>query len=152
MQAEGLGARFGLEVTRGGRIVVAPDLSVPGHPEISVIGDLAAAAEKGALVPQVAPAAIQQGKHAARQIVARLEGRATKPFHYRDKGTMATIGRNSGIAQLPGGIRLSGFPGWVAWLGLHVVLLIGVRNRANVLVNWAWNYLTYDRGARLIVD
>ena len=75
-----------------------------------------------------------------------------KPFHYRDKGTMATIGRNHGIAQLPGHIRLSGFPGWLAWLGLHLVLLIGFRNRANVLVNWAWNYLTYDRGARLILD
>jgi NADH dehydrogenase len=152
VEAEALGRQFGFEVLRGGRVVVDPDLSVPGHPEISVVGDLAAAVDRGGLVPQVAPAAMQEGKHAARQILARLHGRPTKPFRYRNKGTMATIGRNSGIAQLPGGIKLWGFPGWVAWLGLHIWMLIGFRNRANVLVNWAWNYLTYDRGARLIVD
>ena len=106
----------------------------------------------GVLLPQLAPVAMQAGRHAARQIVARLEGRPTTPFHYRDKGIMATIGRNSGVAQLPGGIHLSGWLGWMAWLGLHLVMLIGFRNRANVLVNWGWNYLTYDRGARLIID
>ena len=153
VRAEGLGAQLGLEVGRGGRVVVGPDLAVPGHPGVYAIGDVAAALDRqGEVLPQLAPVAIQAGHHVARQIIAGLEGRSTKPFRYRDKGTMATIGRNHGIAQLPGHIRLSGFPGWLAWLGLHLVLLIGFRNRANVLVNWAWNYLTYDRGARLILD
>jgi NADH dehydrogenase len=153
VEASGLGAALGLNVGRSGRIVVERDLSVPGHPEVYAIGDVAAATdERGVLLPQLAPVAMQAGRHAARQIVARLEGRPTTPFHYRDKGIMATIGRNNGVAQLPGGIHLSGWLGWVAWLGLHLVMLIGFRNRANVLVNWGWNYITYDRGARLIID
>jgi NADH dehydrogenase len=153
VQAAGLGAQLGLEVTRGGRVVVDRQLEVPGHPDVYAIGDIAGAVdEHGTLLPQLAPVAIQAGRHVGRAIVARLEGQSARPFHYRDKGTMATIGRNNGIAQLPAHIELWGFPGWLAWLGLHLVLLIGFRNRANVLVNWAWNYLTYDRGARLIVE
>jgi NADH dehydrogenase len=153
VEASGLGAQLGVPLGRGGRIVVEPDLSIPGYPEVFAIGDVAAAVdERGALLPQLAPVAMQAGRHAARQIVARQEGRPTEPFRYRDKGIMATIGRNSGIAQLPGGLKLSGWPGWMAWLGLHLVMLIGFRNRANVLVNWAWNYVTYDRGARLIIE
>jgi NADH dehydrogenase len=152
VEASGVGRQLGLAVGKGGRVVVTPELSVAGRPEIFVIGDLAAATDhRGRLLPQLGPVAIQAGRHVARQIERRLAGRPTLPFRYRDKGTMATIGRNHGIAQLAGGLRLWGFPGWVAWLGLHLVMLIGFRNRANVLVNWAWNYLTYDRGARLIV-
>jgi NADH dehydrogenase len=139
-------------LSRGGRIVVQDDLTVPGHPEISVIGDLAAATdEHGDLLPQVAPVAIQAGRLVAANIAAELEGRPAEPFRYWDKGSMATIGRHDAVAQLPGGLRFTGPVGWLAWLVLHLVMLIGFRNRANVLVNWAWNYVTYDRGARLIV-
>ncbi len=153
VQANALGRVLGLEVGRGGRIAVLPDLSVVGHPDVYAIGDIAAARDaKGNLLPQLAPVAVQAGHHAARQIVAKGSGRPGGPFRYRDKGTMATIGRNRGIAQLPGGIRLSGWPGWMAWLVLHLVMLLGFRNRANVLVNWWWSYVTYDRGSRIIVD
>ena len=139
-------------LTRGARIVVGPDLTVPGHPEIAVIGDLAAATDgAGDLLAQVAPVAIQAGRLVAANLAGEVEGRAPVPFRYRDKGSMATIGRHDAVAQLPGGLRFSGPLGWLAWLVLHLVMLIGFRNRANVLVNWAWNYVTYDRGSRLIV-
>jgi NADH dehydrogenase len=153
VRANPLADVLGVEQTRAGRIVVEPDLSLPGHPEVFVVGDLAASPAPGTGDPlgQVAPVAIQGGTHVAHQIRARLEGRPTAPFHYRDKGSMATIGRNDAVADLPAGIHLTGPLGWLAWLGLHLVMLIGFRNRANVLVNWAWNYITYDRGARLIV-
>ena len=142
----------GLPLHPSGRVVVDGDLSVPGHPEISVVGDVAAAtAPDGRLYPQLAPVAMQQGRHAAHQIVRRLQGRPTRPFRYVDKGTMATIGRSTAVAELPFRIRFRGFPAWVCWLGLHLIYLIGFRNRLNVLVNWAWNYVTWDRGARLIV-
>jgi len=95
---------------------------------------------------------MQGGRHVARQIARLLEARPTEPFRYRDKGTMATIGRRAAVAELPGGIRLRGAPAWLAWLGLHLVFLVGKRNRASVLLNWAWNYLTWDRGPRLILD
>lgn len=147
-------------LTRGSRVVVGADLTVPGHPEISVIGDLAGATgPDGELLPQVAPVAMQQGANVARRIAAGLEpdgsgagGVQPAPFRYVDKGSMATIGRHAAVAQLPGGIQLRGVPGWVAWLALHLVMLVGFRNRVNVLVNWAWNYLTWDRASRLIVD
>ena len=103
-------------------------------------------------LPQVAQPAIQGGRHVAAQILRRLEGRATEPFSYHDKGSMATIGRNQAVVQFPNGWRFHGLIGWVLWLGLHLVYLLGFRNRANVLVNWGWNYLTYDRGARIIVE
>jgi NADH dehydrogenase len=144
---------LGLTQGRGGRVVVEADLSVPGHPEVFAIGDISAALdEDGGLLPQVAQPAIQGGRHAARQIARRLQGLPGEPFRYHDKGSMATIGRNEAVAELPQGIRLSGFLGWLSWLGLHLVQLMGFRNRANVLVNWAWNYLTYDRGARLLAE
>ena len=97
-------------------------------------------------------AAIQGGRHAAAVIGAEFGGEPVGPFRYRDKGSMATIGRNAAVVELPRGPKITGFPGWVAWLALHLVMLIGFRNRANVLVNWAWNYLTYDRGSRLIIE
>jgi NADH dehydrogenase len=142
-----------VQTTRGGRIVVGPDLTLPGHPEVFVIGDIAASRDDqghGDLLPQVAQPAIQGGRYAARAIGARLAGTTTEPFRYRDKGSMATIGRNAAVCEFPNGWTLSGRLGWMAWLGLHLIELVGFRNRANVLVNWGWNYFTYDRGARLI--
>jgi NADH dehydrogenase len=139
-------AEGGVALDRAGRVAVEPDLRLPGHPEVFVIGDLAAG------WPQLAPVAIQQGRHAAR-LIARLErGRSTRSFRYRDKGTMATIGRGAAVAELPLGVHVNGFVAWVLWLVLHLISLVGFRNRAAVLLNWSWSYLTYDRGARLIVD
>ena len=142
-----------VERGRGGRVVVEPDLSLPGHPEVFVIGDLAASPDgHGGALPQLAPVAQQGGRHVARQIERRLRGEPPTPFRYLDKGSMATIGRHAAVAELPFGLRFSGFPAWVAWLFLHLLLLVGFRNRLNVLLNWTWNYVTYDRGARLILD
>lgn len=140
-------------LTRGARVVVEPDLSLPGHPEVCVIGDLAAATgPDGELLPQVAPVAMQAGALVADNLLRRLEGVETESFRYVDKGSMATIGRHAAVAQLPGGIRLRGTVGWLSWLALHLIMLVGFRNRVNVLVNWAWSYLTYDRASRLILD
>jgi len=157
VRAHPIAETLGVELTKGGRIVVDSDLTVPGHPDVYAIGDIAAtpASHAGtpaerALLPQVAQPAIQGGKHAGRQIARRLDGLPTEAFHYRDKGTMATIGRHDAVTEFPNGRRLTGFIGWLAWLGLHILYLIGFRNRANVLVNWAWNYLTFDRGSRII--
>jgi NADH dehydrogenase len=144
---------LGVEQTAGGRVVVGRDLRIPGHPEAFVIGDLAGSRDaRGELYPQLAPVAIQQGRHVADQIVALRRGGTTAAFDYVDKGTMATIGRNDAVAELPFGIRLRGALAWVAWLGLHIVYLIGFRNRATVLLNWTYNYLTHDRAARLILE
>jgi NADH dehydrogenase len=152
VQANPLAAALGLTQDRGGRVVVAHDLSIPGHDDAWAIGDIAAArGADGTLLPQLAPVALQAGRHVGRQIGRRLDGRATETFRYRDKGTMATIGRRAAVAELPGRIRLSGAPAWLAWLGLHLVFLVGKRNRLSVLLNWAWNYLTWDRGPRLIL-
>ncbi|ACY49534.1 NAD(P)/FAD-dependent oxidoreductase [Rhodothermus marinus] len=146
-----LADRLGLPQTRGGRIEVEADLRVPGHPNVFVIGDLAASRdENGRLHPQMAPVAIQGARHVARQIRRLLQGQETEPFHYRHRGTMATIGRHAAVAELKGGLRLTGPLAWFAWLALHLVQLIGFRNRLQVLINWAWNYFTYDRSARLI--
>jgi NADH:ubiquinone reductase (H+-translocating) len=159
VRAHPLAESLGTELTKGGRIVVNADLTVPGHPDVFAIGDIAAmpanpvaGEESSAMLPQVAQPAIQGGRHAGRQIIRQLEGRATEPFRYHDKGTMATIGRADAVTELPNGVRLSGFPGWLAWLGLHLVYLIGFRNRLNVLVNWAWNYVTYDRHSRIVAS
>ena len=141
------------EKGKGGTIEVEPDLSLPGHPEVFVIGDLAAARGRdGDQLPQLAQVAIQAGKRAARNVVKRIEGKPTRRFRYHNHGIMATIGRRSAVAELPGGLRFGGTLGWVAWLGVHLTFLIGFRNRAVVLVNWAWNYLTWDRASRVIVE
>ena len=153
VRASRLADRLGLEQGRAGRIAVQPDLSVKERPEVFVIGDMAASTdEKNELHPQLAPVAIQGARHAARMIRRRLAGLPSEPFVYRDHGTMATLGRNAAVAELPGGIRTRGWIAWWMWLGLHLVQLIGFRNRAIVLMNWAWNYFTYERGARLILD
>jgi NADH dehydrogenase len=149
-----LGAALGVSLARGGRVPVDSDLRLAGHPEVRVIGDLAAVDDgHDQLLPQLAPVAMQQAHHVAASILADVAGsRPPRPFRYHDRGMMATIGRSEGIAQLRYNVRFSGFPGWVAWLALHLVMLMGFRSRANVLLNWAWSYLTYDRGARLILE
>jgi NADH:ubiquinone reductase (H+-translocating) len=147
VRASPLVASLPIELDRTGRGIVLPDLTVPGHPEIFVLGDTALV-ENGA-VPGVAPAAMQQGRHAARTIRARLAGAPTRPFRYRNKGSLATIGRARGVAYFPW-IGFSGFPAWSAWLAIHIWFLIGVRNRLFVFLSWAWSYLTFRRGVRII--
>ncbi len=141
-----------VDTDRAGRIIVGPDLAIPGHPGIYAVGDtVAAAGLDGRPVPGVAPAAKQMGRHAGRLIARGISGRGdpAEPFRYRDAGAMATIGRGAAVAEVMG-IRLSGFPAWLLWAVAHVYFLIGARNRLVVATNWAWNYLTFDRGARLI--
>ena len=140
---------LGVPLDRAGRVLVEDDLTVPGHPEIYVIGDVAAAKQGEGFVPGVAPAAIQAAKHTAENIVRSLAGQARTPFRYHDKGSLATIGRASGIADF-GRLKLSGFLAWMAWLLIHVFFLIGFRNRFLVMLEWAMSYLTFQRGARLI--
>ncbi len=153
IQANPLAAALGVEQGRGGRIVVGPDLVVKGHEQVFAIGDVAHI-ESGRLrthvLPQLAPVAVQSGAHVARQIRRIEAGRPTRSFHYLDKGTMATVGRRAAVAELPLHIRLHGSPAWMAWLGLHLLTLVGFRNRVSVFLNWAWSYLTWDRGPRLI--
>jgi len=151
VRANPVAEQLGVELGRGGRIPVAPDLTVIGLPDVFAIGDIAAVTDaEGSPLPQVAQPAIQGGRHVARQIGRRLAGAATQPFRYVDKGAMATIGRHSAVTELPNGRRLDGFVGWLAWLGLHLVYLMGFRNRLSVFVNWCWSYLTYDRANRLL--
>ena len=129
-----------------------PDLSVPGRPNVFVIGDLAAVPWKdGLLVPGVAPAANQMGRLAAENVLRRVRGEATKPFRYVDKGSLATIGRRAAVAAL-GRVKLSGLPAWLAWLGIHIFFLIGFRNRIVVIFEWALAYFTHQRNARLILE
>ena len=148
--ASPLGATLGVPVDRSGRVLVQPDLTIPGHPNVFVIGDLASLQdEHGKPLPGVAQVAIQMGKHAAKMVVRGVEKQPYRPFVYRDLGNMATIGRASAVADL-GFMRLHGYIGWLAWLFVHILNLIGFRNRAVVLVQWAWAYFTYQRGIRLI--
>jgi NADH dehydrogenase len=148
--ASPLGKKLGAPVDRAGRVAVNPDLSLPGHPEVFVIGDLATLKdEDGKLLPGVAPVAMQEGKATAHNIAAELQGEPRKNFHYFNKGNLATIGRAAAIAEF-GKIHISGFLAWLAWLFIHIFFLIGFRNRIIVLVQWAWSYFTYERGARLI--
>jgi NADH dehydrogenase len=148
--ASPLGAKLGIPIDRAGRVFVQPDLSVPGHPEVFVIGDLAALQdEHGKMLPGVAPVALQQGRWVAKAIARDLEHQPRRNFRYHDKGSLATIGRAAGVAQFPK-FSLSGYFAWLAWLFVHIFFLIGFRNRIIVMIQWAWSYLTYERGARLI--
>jgi NADH dehydrogenase len=147
--ASPLGAQLGAECDRAGRVKVEADLSLPGHPEVFVVGDLAAVVQDGKPVPGVAPAAKQMGAHVARMIRARVAGAATTPFRYRDYGNLATIGRMAAVVDLRG-FHLSGLIAWWFWLIAHVFFLIGFRNRIMVLIDWAWSYWTYKRHARII--
>jgi NADH dehydrogenase len=134
-----------------GRVEVAPDLSLPGRSEVFVVGDAAAVREGDAWVPGTAPPALQMGRHAARTVLRAVRGRARRPFRYRDRGTLAVIGRGSAVARV-GTLRFSGFVAWVLWVVVHIAYLVGFRNRLVVLLQWAWAYVTDQRGARVIVD
>jgi NADH dehydrogenase len=148
--ASPLGASLGVPRDRAGRVIVEPDLTVPGHSEISVIGDLAALPWHQPPVPGTAPAAKQMGRHAARNLLLALRGEKRRPFRYRDYGQLATIGRSAGVA-LFGDFKLWGYPAWLAWLVAHLYFLIGFRNRLVVMIDWAWAYWTFERSARIVV-
>ncbi len=147
--ASPLAATLGVPLDRAGRVPVTPELTLPGRDDVYVIGDLAHIEQDGALVPGVAPAAIQQGECAARNIVATLDGQPRQPFRYVDKGMLATIGRGAAVARI-GRFKTSGYLAWLLWLFVHILFLIGFRNRLVVMIQWAWSYFTFDRGARLI--
>jgi NADH dehydrogenase len=148
--ASPLGKMLGVPVDRAGRVLVNPDLSLPGNPNVFVIGDLAALKdEDGHWLPGVSPVAIQEGTATAHNIGRDLQGEPRKNFHYWNKGSLATIGRAAAVADF-GRIHISGFLAWLAWLFIHIFFLIGFRNRLIVMIQWAWSYLTYERGARLI--
>ena len=148
--ASPLGKKLGTPTDRSGRVLVSPDLSIPGHDHVFVIGDLASLKQKnGQPVPGLAPAAIQEGKATARNILRDLEKKPRKDFHYLDKGSLATIGRAAAVGEF-GKVHISGFLAWLAWLSVHIFFLIGFRNRIIVLIQWAWSYFTYEQGAQLI--
>lgn len=148
--ASPLARSLGVPLERG-RVLVEPDLSIPGHPEVYVIGDMAALKQGGVWLPGVAQVAIQGGRLAARNVLRRLSGAATQPFHYRDKGSMATIGRSAAVAEI-GGLKSKGFFAWVVWWLVHIIALIGFRNRVMVMLEWFWAYISWQRSARVIVD
>jgi NADH dehydrogenase len=145
-----IGKTLGVPVDRVGRVIVNEDLTIPGHPEVQVIGDLANYSHRGGKpLPGVSPVAMQQGRHAANNILAILDDRKPQKFWYWDKGSMATIGRNKAVADL-NIVHFSGLPAWIVWLFIHVLFLVGFRNRAAVLFQWAWAYFSFNKGARLI--
>lgn len=146
-----LAAGLATPLGRGGTVRVSRTLQLPGHPEVFVIGDLAAVDQDGEQLPQLIPPALQEARHTAANIARLLSGRPAEPFRYADPGMMATVGRNSGIAQI-GRLRVSGFAGWLLWLGFHLLQIVTFRAKLIVLVNWAWNYLFYDRPIRLLLQ
>jgi NADH dehydrogenase len=150
--AKMLGDATGAEIDRAGRVAVGPDLSLPSRPEVFAIGDMALLNdESGRPLPGIAPVAMQQGKHVAAVIRARLRGETTKPFRYRDLGTMATIGRTHAVAVL-GRLKLSGLPAWIVWLVVHLMAIVQFQNRVLILMQWAWHFFTDNRSARLITN
>ncbi|HYT83596.1 MAG TPA: NAD(P)/FAD-dependent oxidoreductase [Gemmatimonadales bacterium] len=149
VQAAGLAGRLGLPTGRQGRVPVAPTLQVPGHPEVYVVGDAAYVEADGAPLPMVAPVAMQMADTAAGNIQRTLRGQPAQAFRYRDPGSLATMGRNAAVAHLFG-IQFTGFVAWVMWLVVHIIQLIGFRNKLFVLLNWAWDYFFYERAVRLI--
>ncbi len=156
VEASPLGRRLaeatGAETDRAGRVVIGPDLTVPNHPEVFVIGDLALARDAdGEPLPGMAPVAMQQGKYVARTIVKRFAGETLPPFRYRDLGRMATIGRKAAVVDL-GWCRFSGYPAWLFWLFVHIMQLVQFQKRVLVFLQWAWNYFTFSRTARLITS
>jgi NADH dehydrogenase len=145
---------LGVELDKSSRVKVNPDLSVPGHPEIFAVGDMALVLDKnGKPVPGVSPAAMQEARHVARIIDAEIDGKtnARTPFKYWDKGTMATIGRSKAVAVV-GKLKFSGFIAWLAWLILHLIFLVGFRNKIVVMIQWMYSYFAYKRGARIIAE
>ncbi|HEX6100668.1 MAG TPA: NAD(P)/FAD-dependent oxidoreductase [Thermoanaerobaculia bacterium] len=150
VQASPLAQSLGVPLDRAGRVLVERDLTIPGHKDVFVLGDLAAVRQyDGSFVPGVAPAAIQAGQHTAKNLERAVAGQPLRPFKYRDKGSLATIGRAAAVADF-GKVRFGGFFAWMAWLLIHIFFLIGFRNRFLVITQWAWAYFTYQRGARLI--
>ncbi len=149
--ASPLAKTLGVPLDRAGRVVVAADLTIPGRDDVYVIGDLAHLEQNGRLVPGVAPAAMQEGQHAASNIIRSLRGQERLAFRYVDKGMLATIGRGAAVAQI-GRFKTHGFVAWILWLFVHILFLIGFRNRLVVMIQWAWSYVTFDRGARLITE
>src|SRR6185312_9639975 len=150
--AKRLGDKTQAEVDRAGRVTVEPDLTLPGHPEVFAIGDMVRVRSEDGNVqtlPGLAPVAMQEGRYAAKVVKARLRGNAVRPFHYRDKGNLATIGRSRAVADLHL-VKLSGFPAWVTWLGVHLWYLVGFQNRVLVFIRWAVSFFTRGRGARII--
>jgi NADH dehydrogenase len=148
--ASPLAKSLGVPLDRAGRVRVEPTLAVSGRSDVFLVGDLSTLEQDGKPVPGVAPAAIQMGRHAARNILRAIAGLPGEPFRYRDKGSFATIGRGKAVGELAGGLKLSGFLAWIAWLAIHIFFLIGFRNRVLVLFQWAYSYVTFRRGARLI--
>ncbi len=152
VKASPLGPAAGLQVDRQGRVIVEPDLSVPGHAEVFVAGDQASFSHQtGKPLPGTAPVAMQQGRYLAKTILGEIAGRPRKPFHFVDKGQMATIGRSRAIVEI-GRLKIAGFPAWLLWLVVHIYYLTGFKNRLLVVLQWAWSYLSFRRGARLIVN
>jgi NADH dehydrogenase len=151
VRASEVGKLPGVQLGRSGRIVVKPTLQLPGHAEVFVIGDMAEVRAGKTTLPMLAPVAIQAGEHAARNVLALCRGELPQRFRYRDRGIMATIGRNAGVAQL-GPLHLAGFAGWVTWIFVHLALLIGFRNRLVTLVNWGWEYVLRERPIRIIAS
>ena len=150
VQASPLARSLGAPLDRAGRVLVEPDLSIPGHPEIFVIGDLSSFSHQtGKPLPGVAQPAIQGGRHAARNILRSLEGRPLLPFAYRDLGNLAVLGRSAAVADLPW-LRFSGYPAWLFWCFVHIMKLVDFRSRVLVFFEWAWSYVSWQRGARLI--
>ncbi len=151
--ASALASKTGAKTDRAGRIAVNPDLTLPSHPEIFVLGDMATMSDDaGRPLPGVAPVAMQQGRYVARAIAMRLAGRPPSgPFRYHDKGSLATIGRGRAVADF-GFLRIAGYPAWLAWLFIHLMYLVLFGNRVLTLVQWAWNYVTWNRSARLITE
>ncbi len=149
--ASPLAKSLGVPLDRAGRVMVEPDLTIPGRDDVYVIGDLARLEQDGALVPGVAPAAMQEGRHAAVNIIRSLGGQERVVFRYVDKGMLATIGRGAAVARI-GRFKTSGLIAWLLWLFVHILFLIGFRNRLVVMIQWAWSYITFDRGARLITE
>lgn len=147
--ASPVGKTLGVPTDRAGRVLVQPDCTIPGHPDVFVIGDLAYLEQDGKPVPGVAPAAMQMGRYVAKQIRRELDGKPREPFHYLDKGSLAVIGRAAAVADIAG-LKLSGFVAWFVWLFVHIMYLSGFRNRLVVLVEWAWSYVFWQRGIRLI--
>jgi NADH dehydrogenase len=148
--ASPIGHSLGAPIDRAGRVIVNDDFTIPGHPEIQVIGDLANFSHQtGEPLPGVSPVAMQQGRHAARNVIAMIDGEKPRRFWYFDKGSMATIGRNKAVADLKL-FHLTGLPAWLAWLFVHIIFLVGFRNRLAVLFQWAWAYFSFSKGARLI--
>ena len=152
VRANPLADLLGLPQGHGGRIKLNPDLSVPDHPEIFVVGDMGEVASDGKVLPQLGSVAMQSGEHVGRQIARRLHGEPGQPFKYWDKGFMATIGRGSAVVELPNEQTLHGPLAYFAWLGVHLALLSGMRNRIEALWNWGWSALTHDRAARIIIE